>query len=162
MKRLILSGATLLALVSHAGIAQAEEITPGRELAELVYGSMEDPTEGGIDMGQFVAFGRSIFESMDTNEGGSVDLQEFRNWDFGFNFIAEDEGQVHAYQAAQQIVFAVWDADGDGEIDRHEYHNSMHWDFRRADLDRDAFLTQEEFLQGYIVNKAYRAAIVGF
>ena len=36
----------------------------------------------------------------------------------------------------------------------------MVWDFRRADLDNDAFLTRDEFLTGYIVISAYRAAII--
>jgi len=56
---------------------------------------------------------------------------------------------------------ANWDHNADGKIDRREFHKSMVWDFRRADVNDDAFLTQEEFLRGYVVNVAYRAAITG-
>ncbi len=160
MRMLTATCALLLALPSF-GMAQPDEPTPGRELAELIYGSIEDNPNGAADMGEFVSFGRDIFVSMDANESGSIDLSEFTEWDFGFNIIAEDEGQERAYQAAQKIIFAIWDHDGNGEIGRHEYHKSMVWDFRRADTDDDAFLTRDEFLSGYLINLAYRAAITG-
>ncbi|EBA14447.1 putative signal transduction protein with EFhand domain [Roseobacter sp. SK209-2-6] len=153
---------SILALaLSGPELAQSDDMTPGRALAELVYGSMEDDPSGAVDMGEFVNFGRDIFVSMDADESGSIDAQEFTDWDFGFNFIVEDSGQQRAYEAAQKILFAIWDHDADGEIERREYHKSMLWDFRRADVDDDAFLTQDEFLRGYVVNVAYRAAITG-
>jgi hypothetical protein len=88
-----------------------------------------------------------------------VDPEEFTSWDFGFNFIAEDAGQERAYETAQKIIFANWDHDADGEISQSEYHKSMVWDFRRADIDDNALLTQQEYLRGYVVNVAYRAAL---
>ncbi len=160
MKMLTATGALILAL-SGAALAQSDEPTPGRDLAELIYGSIEDNPEGAADMGEFVNFGQDIFVSMDYDESGSVDLKEFRDWDFGFNFIAEDEGQQRAYETAQKILFAFWDHDADGEIGRTEYHKSMITDFRRADTNDDAFLTRHEFLNGYVINLAYRAAITG-
>jgi len=150
---------TLLLALSSPAMAQSDDTTPGRELAKLIYGSIEDNPSGAIDMGEFVNFGRDIFVSMDSDESGSVDPDEFTAWDFGFNFIAEDSGQERAYETARKIIFAFWDHDGDGTISRREYHKSMVWDFRRADVDDDAFLTQEEFLRGYVVNVAYRAAL---
>ncbi|WP_100269163.1 EF-hand domain-containing protein [Epibacterium ulvae] len=160
MKTLTATCALLLAL-PVAAIAQSEAPTPGRELAELIFGSIDDNSEGAADMGEFVNFGRDIFVSMDYDESRSIDFGEFTEWDFGFNFIAEDEGQQRAYEAAQRILFSFWDRDADGEISESEYHQSMVSDFRRADTDNDAFLTRDEFLSGYIVNVAYRAAIIG-
>lgn len=144
-----------------ATIAQTDAPTPGRELAELIYGAIEADPHGGADMGEFVTFGQEIFVSMDYDQNGSVDPKEFTDWDFGFNFIARDEGQQGAYETAQRILFALWDHDADGEINRNEYHTSLVTDFRRADTDGNAFLTREEFLVGYVVNLAYRAAITG-
>ncbi|TDT75649.1 hypothetical protein BDE40_2382 [Litoreibacter halocynthiae] len=158
MKSLTTTCALLLAL-SGPALAQSKVNTPGRDLAELVFGSIEEHPKGAIDMGEFVNFGRDIFVSMDSDESGSVSREEFTAWDFGFNFIAADSGQERAYETAQSIIFAIWDHDADGEIERREYHKSMVWDFRRADVDDDAFLTQDEFLSGYIINVAYRAAI---
>ena len=160
MKLLTATCSLLLALPLGA-MAQSDAQTPGRDLAELIFGTIEDNPEGTADMGEFVNFGEDIFISMDYDEGGSVDLNEFTDWDFGFNFIAEDEGQQRAYQTAQKVVFSFWDHDADGEISRSEYHQSMISDFRRADTDNDAFLTRDEFLSGYIINVAYRAALVG-
>ncbi len=82
----------LLLVFPIGAIAQSEEKTPGRDLAELVFGSIEANPEGAADMGEFVSFGQDIFVSMDYDESGSVDFKELTDWDFGFNFIAEDEG----------------------------------------------------------------------
>ena len=160
MKTLTATCVLLLAL-SGAAIAQSDDATPGRDLAELIYGSIEDNPKGAADMGKFINFGQDIFVSMDSNEDSSVDPSEFTEWDFGFNFIAEDEGQQHAYETAQKVLFAFWDRDGNGEISRTEYHKSMVADFRRADTNDDAFLSRDEFLGGYVINVAYRAAITG-
>ena len=160
MKILTTAFAALLAFPVGA-LAQTDPPTPGRELAELVYGSFEDNPEGAADMGEFVSFGRDIFVSMDYDESRSIAFGEFTQWDFGFNFIAESEGQQRAYETAQRILFSFWDRDADGEISESEYHQSMISDFRRADTDNNALLTRDEFLSGYIINVAYRAAIIG-
>ena len=160
MKTLTATCVLLLALPGAAR-AQSDDATPGRDLAELIYGSIEDNPDGAADMGEFVNFGQDIFISMDSNEDGSVDPSEFTEWDFGFNFIAEDEGQQRAYETAQKVLFAFWDRDANGEISRTEYHKSMVADFRRADTNDDAFLSRDEFLGGYVINVAYRAAIIG-
>ena len=160
MKNLIGTGTLILALPA-AVLAQADDITPGRELAELIFGSIEDNPGGKADLGEFVEFGEDIFVSMDYDDDLSVDLDEFTQWDFGFDYIATDTGQQRAYETAQKILFAFWDHDADGKISRTEYHKSMVTDFRRADTDDDAFLTRDEFLSGYLINVAYRAALVG-
>ena len=36
-----------------------------------------------------------------------ITLDEFKEWDFGFVFIAEDEGQQRAFDTAQKILFAL-------------------------------------------------------
>lgn len=160
MKNLTMGCAFVLALTGPA-LAEMEEKTPGRELSELIYGSMQEDPLGAIDIGEFVKFGNDIFVSMDSNDNGAIDFGEFTEWDFGFNFIAKDEGQRHAYEAAQKILFSFWDHNSNGEITKSEYHKSMVSDFGRADIDDDAFLTRDEFLNGYVINVAYRAAIIG-
>ena len=158
-----LLSATCALLIAMAGpvLAQSDEMTPGRELADRIFGSMEENPAGSIDMGEFIHFGNDIFVSMDSDESKSISSTEFAEWDFGFNFIAEDAGQDRAYRTVQKILFSIWDHDGDGEIARREFHKSMVWDFRRADIDDDALLTYDEFMGGYVVIVAYRAAITG-
>ncbi|WP_424974953.1 signal transduction protein [Dinoroseobacter sp. S124A] len=160
MKTLAAICASNLLLVAPA-IADMEEIGPGQELAKLVFGSIEARPNGLADMGEFTAFGNDIFVSMDADGSNTITFDEFTDWDFGFTFIAEDETQQRAYETAQMILFAFWDRDGDGDIDSSEYHKSMIADFRSADINGDAFLSEEEFLTGYIVNRAYRAALAG-
>ena len=151
----------LLLLATTCGFAQADDLAPSQKLAELIYGSFEERPDAGVDIGEFVHFGQDVFVSMDFDDSGSIDLAEFIKWDFGFNFIATDTGQERAYETAQIIIFATWDHDGDGNIAKSEYNKSMVWDFRRADTNDDALLTREEFLQSYVVNIAYRAALTG-
>jgi len=158
MKQLAALCGILIALTGVA-MAQSDDPTPGRELSELIYGSIDSNPSESVDLGQFVEFGREVFVSMDSDQDAYVDMSEFSRWDFGFNFIAEDDGRQVSYETAQRILFAIWDHNADGQIDRSEYNKSMLWDFRRADLNSDAFLTRDEFLGGYIVIRAYRAAI---
>lgn len=66
MKTLTATCALLLAL-PVAAIAQSDAPTPGRELAELIFGSIESNPEGAADMGEFVDFGQDIFVSMDAD-----------------------------------------------------------------------------------------------
>ena len=158
--RNVIASCAMLLLAAGSASGQTEK-TPGQELAETVFGSIEAETDGRIDLGQFVVFGRSIFTAMDQNEDSKVDFVEFQSFDFGFDGIARESDKEHAYETAQKIVFAFWDRDGDQKIDRTEYQTAMTWDFQRADVDNDAFLTMDEFLIGYIINRAYRAALTG-
>ncbi|UWR42389.1 signal transduction protein [Phaeobacter inhibens] len=150
---------TLIAPVAAPLAAQSTETTPGQELSDLIFGSIGDGSTAEIDMGQFVDFGRSIFTSIDSNEDGAIAQGEFIEWDFGFEFIADEKGRQQAFQAARNILFANWDRNSDGTIDLREYHRAMAWDYRRADTNDDAFLSREEFLRGYTVIKTYRAAL---
>lgn len=160
MKNAAIACATSL-MISIPALADTNDIGPGQELAKLVFQSFEGADNGRADLGQFTDFGNDIFVSMDGDDDGNITLDEFKEWDFGFVFIAEDEGQQRAFDTAQKILFAFWDLDGDGQINGSEYHKSLIADFQRADINNDAFLSEEEFLRGYIVIRAYRAAVTG-
>lgn len=60
---------------------------------------------------------------------------------------------------ASKIFFAFWDRNGDGVLKAQEFRTSMSHDFRRADLDDDARLTLDEFISGFPIIVAMRAAI---
>lgn len=160
MRKLILTCATLL-ISAAPTFADSHGSTPGRDLAETVFESIENNPNGMLDMGEFVTFGRSIFASMDGNDDAKIEFEEFTTFDFGFDGIAEDADQQRDYVTAQKILFAFWDRNGNGTISTGEYQNSMTSDFQRADINNDAFLSKEEYLRGYIINLAYRAALVG-
>lgn len=156
----IISTLAAIAVSATAAVADMQAQGPGKELALRVFGSMEANQNGMIDMGDFTNFGKAIFVSMDYDDNESITFDEFTSWDFGFNFVAEDAGAESRYRVAQRILFGLWDRDADGEIGKSEYNRSMVDDFRRADLNNDAFLTEEEFTTAYIVGRAYRAAIL--
>jgi len=110
-------------------------------------------------MGEFSNFGNDVFVSMDSDENKKLSLEEFMGWGFGMSNVAEERDRVEVYEAALRILFAIRDRNGNGEISMVENRKSINLDFQRADLDGDALITQDEFLKGYMVMIAFRAAL---
>lgn len=131
----------------------------GRNLGETLFDSMDTSEDGKIHMGDLEQFRDSVFAGMDYDDNKKVTYEEFASWDPGFVFVAEDVGRKDAYTTASKIVFAFWDRDGDGDLTEREMRFAMSSDFRRADLDDDALLTREEFINGFPIMVAMRAAI---
>ncbi|MEP3300271.1 MAG: signal transduction protein, partial [Pseudoruegeria sp.] len=142
--------------VPAAAIAETNE---GRDLSKLAFSSVDTAERGYIDQGEFTNFGSDIFFSMDANDDDQMSLGEFLSWGFGMEQVAEEAGRADAYETAMRVVFAFWDRNGDNKITRTEYRQSLAADFRRADANNDAVLSEEEFLGGFSVNIAARAAI---
>lgn len=142
-----------------ASSALAEDMHPGKKLAITAFESVDDKERGFIDMGEFNAYGENVFVSMDANDDGNVDVDEFLEWDIGMKPIAEEAGAADAFKTAMRVVHSFWDRNGDGQMSRSEHRSSTIYDFQRADLDGDAVLTSDEFVNGFTVMKAARAAI---
>lgn len=153
MKLTTLSLALALAI---PGAAFAQE---GKALAELSFESVDTAGRGYVDLGEFTNFGGDVFVSMDSDDNGKIVLDEFMNWGFGMAQVAEDMDQQRAYDTARRVVFAFWDRNGDGEMSRTEQRQSLVSDFQRADLDNDMTLDKDEYLNGFSINVALRAAL---
>ncbi len=157
MRPTLTTGLLIAALAAPtAALAQTSE---GRDLARLAFTSVDQADRGYIDQGEFTTFGSDVFVSMDYNGNDRLSLGEFLTWGFGMEQVAEEAGRAEAYETAMRVVFAFWDRNGDNEITRTEHRQSLLTDFRRADTNNDAVLTEEEFLLGFSVNVAARAAI---
>jgi len=131
----------------------------GRFVGETIFESMDAGGHERVHMGDIERFRSSVFAGMDYDEDKKVTYGEFASWDPGFLFVAEEVGRTDAYTTASKIVFAFWDRDGDGEITEREMRLAMTSDFRRADLDDDAMLSKAEFINGFPIMVAMRAAI---
>ena len=155
----------VITLVAMAGGALAQTLPAdepgieGRQVAETIFASMDQGGRGHVTTADIERFRESAFAGMDENGDGSVNYPEFAGWDPGFARVAEDLGRSEAHVTATKIVFAFWDRDGDGVLEGQELRASMAHDFRRADLDDDARLTLDEFLSGFPIIVAMRAAI---
>ena len=156
--RLPLAALTLIAAAALPLHASAEE-TEGRRLAELAFSSLDGGNRGFIDYGEFHSFSDEVFASMDNDQSAQISLSEFLAWDYGMRLAAEDAGREAAYETALRVVFAFWDRNGDGQVSKREHRQSLVFDFQRADSDNDAVLSREEFLSGFSVMVALRAAI---
>lgn len=131
----------------------------GRYIGETIFEGMASGPDGTVHAGDLEAFRGSAFAGMDSDQNGRVTYREFASWDPGFARVAEDVGRMDAYTTASKIVFAFWDRDGDAELTEREMRIAMAADFRRADLDGDALLTKDEFIGGFPIMVAMRAAI---
>jgi len=131
----------------------------GLYVGETLFQSMDASGRGKIHLGDIEAFRASAFSGMDSDDSKTVTYEEFSAWDPGFVFVAEDVGRKEAYTTASKIVFAFWDHNGNSALTEPEMRLAMASDFRRADLDDDALLTKEEFINGFPIMVAMRAAI---
>lgn len=153
----VLAAAALVC--ASAPLSFAQETSPGRDMAVTMFESLDQGDRGYLDMGQVSNFSGDVFVSMDVNDDGKVDLDEFMAWDIGMRQVAEDRDAVPAFEAALRVVHAVWDRDGDGAVTRSEHRQAVLFDFQRADQNNDAILDQGEFLGGFLINMAARAAL---
>lgn len=151
----------LAALATAIGVTPAfpQSMPEGHRLAELTFESVDQAGRGFIDQGNMEALRADIFISQDSDENGRISESEMLGWDFGFSNIAEEEDKVLAYRTALRVVFSFWDRNGDGEISETEHRQAVVADFQRADLNNDAVLTEDEFVQGFSVLVAIRAAL---
>lgn len=139
--------------------AQAQTLEPGRALAETLFATMDQTGRGAIHAGDLESFRDSVFAGMDSDQSRGASYDEFSAWDPGFRQIATEAGRASEYVTASRVVFAFWDRDGDGSMTEPEMRTAMNADFRRADLDDDGLLTEVEFIQGFPIMVAMRAAI---
>lgn len=156
MKKQILTMMTCLLLT---GAAHASDMNDGRSLAELAFESANSANRDFIDFGEFITFGADIFAVKDADDDKKLTLEEFMNFDFGMQAIAEQKGRSASYDTALRILFAFRDRNRDGLISVTENRKSLDVDFRRADTNHDTVLTKEEFLNGFSMIMALKAAI---
>ena len=151
--------AAIFLLGTHGGAWAEQAGSEGRKVGEAIFATMDPNARGWIHQGDLEAFRASVFVGMDGDNNGKVTYAEFSAWDPGFAYVAEQTGRADAYTTASKIVFAFWDRNGDGEMTESEMRHAMTADFRRADLDDDGVLSQTEFLQGFPIMLAMRAAL---
>jgi len=166
--RIATAAALLSALLPLPGPAQSNETMPepepepgieGRKVGETILATIDESGRGSVHQGDIERFRSAVFAGMDYDGNGKVTYAEFSGWDPGFALVARDEGKADAYTTASKIVFAFWDRDGDGILTEREMRFAMNADFRRADLDDNALLSRDEFLTGFPMMIAMRAAI---
>lgn len=156
MKQILAYTVFMAALIAPAAALEKSE---GRQLAELTFDSVDRHGKGYLHQGDMEATREDVFISIDADDSGSMELPEFLAWGFGFQNIAEEEDRQLAYNTALKVVFSFWDRNGDGKITESEHRKAMLADFDRADVNDNAVLEKGEFLNGFSVLVAIRAAL---
>ena len=152
------STAVFLGVVT-VGLVQPVYAQQGKALAEMSFDSIDTKGKGYLDQGDMEEARKGIFSSMDADENKSIELSEMLAWDFGFQNIAEDQNKQLAYTTALKVVFSFWDRNGDGKITNTEHRKAILRDFERADLNDNAVLEKSEFIGGFSMLVAIRAAL---
>lgn len=145
--------------LSASVTAYAQEVPEGRLLAELAFETVDVHGNGYIHQGDLEVFRKLLFTSMDQDENSKLDIEEWMGWDYGFRVLAEDTDRLLAYETALKVMFAVADRNGDELISQKEHRQNSLAGFERADLNGDAILTEDEYLGGFTVLVAIRAAL---
>ena len=159
-KTLSLAAILSLGMLAGHGAVQAEEPgIAGRKVGETIFATIDTNGRGWIHAGDLEQFRALVFVGMDADDNQAVNFNEFSSWDPGFAYVAEQMGRSDAYLTASKIVFSFWDRNGNDALTESEMRFAMTSDFRRADVDDDSLLTQEEFLQGFPIMVAMRAAL---
>ncbi len=151
--------AVTAATLTAAPPSMAEQQSKGRALAELSFESVDRHGKGYLDQGDMEAARKDIFVSMDSDESGNLEPAEFLQWGYGFENIAQDQNKLLAYRTALKVVYRFWDRNGDGKITPTEHRQAVIRDFDRADLNNNAVLEKDEFVSGFSVLVAIRAAL---
>lgn len=131
----------------------------GRLIGEAIFDMVDKRQNGQVHLGDIEAYRDDVFVGMDENDDGMVNYSEFSQWDPGFLYVAEQVGRQDAYTPASKIVFSFWDKNGDGDISVREMRLAMIADMKRADQNDDAVLSKDEFISGFPIIVAMRAAI---
>ncbi len=135
-------------------IACEDEEMDDRDHMGSTEGLEQMPTDPGMGM----APGTGTFSSWDTDANRDLSEDEFgagahqgaawTMWDTDANTTLDQEefdtafGQEDWYEEGS---FDQWDADGDGELSREEWHSGV---FQAMDENNDGRITEDEFSDG--------------
>lgn len=141
---------TIFASMAAVAIAfPATAWESGQELSAVLFESIDTTANGILDYAEITRMANDIAFSTDSDGDEQITLDEFMGWDFGFAYLAENEGEGDTFGAVKRVMFAVIDLDSDGVVDAREWRLNTRWNFERADLDGDSALTEDEFLNGW-------------
>lgn len=121
----------------------------GRDLSDVHFADIDTSGIGLLDLGEVSAMAESIAYSADGDENDKISLDAFMALDFGYAYLADQEGAAEPYAAVKRVILAVPDLDGDMELDAREMRLGTRWSFERAGFDGNAMLTESEFLNGW-------------
>lgn len=151
--------ALVAALCLIAAPVAAQTPDAARAQGELIAQAIDANSDSVIAPDEMAAYGTIVFDTLDIDADGILLRDETAAFRFGMTEIAEFRGRKQAYDTAQSIVFDIFDRDNDGEVTRNEHEHGFRRAFRFADLDEDGLLTMREYLEGFILNIAMRAAL---
>ena len=148
-----------VAMLSLALPAMADEASPGKDMTMAAYNAMDGADSGEVTIDSVLAYGAEVRAAMDNDGDGKIALNEFIGWSFGMQSLAEDRDRDAAFETALRVIHVVWDLNGDGMVSAPEHSQSLSTDFIRADQDGNAMLSADEYLDGFLISRAMRAAI---
>ncbi|WBU64158.1 hypothetical protein [Paracoccus aerodenitrificans] len=149
----------ILCAFALAPSVQAQQLDPGN-IAQSQFAQVDADSNGRLDMAEQERFDSDMMISMDLDESGAADMDEFLAWGFGFSAVAEERGREANYQTASRIIFSIMDYDDSGEVTLEEMNGFQAAAFAYSDQDDDGELTPEEFHSHHFMNIAAQEALM--
>lgn len=108
---------TFIALFSVLGFVLPafadQELQTAQKEAFLAFDTNQD---GAATANEMVDGLFAIFAASDSDQNGSVSLDEFKTISLGYAFVAEKTGKLAAYEASRVVIFNRWDKNADGKL----------------------------------------------
>lgn len=131
----------------HAiGVANEEGFD---DVASRLFISQDENNDNLIKMSESDNYAQLAFISMDSDEDGSINREEFLAWDPGFIVVGQRAGKSKDVNAVKMQAFTAADTDGSDSVDLKEMTTVTQSGFFIADADENAALTFEEFTDGF-------------
>lgn len=122
----------------------------GKDLTQVTFNSVDTDKDNKLSYDELKVMVDDSAFSMDADQNNSITIDEFTEWDFGYYFLAQKEGNLESYKTAKQLMFNLIDFDQNKVIDPKEMQHAINTDFKRADFDKDTFLSETEFTNVWI------------
>ena len=156
---MIKTGVFAMAIFMMSPVLGLAQDTPGQALAALTFKQIDADADQSVTLAELQGFGVDVLTSMDADDDVSITMPEFQAWDFGFVDIADEADKMEGYGTAQRMMFDLWDRDNDQKITADEMQAAMAREAAYADLDGNNALSADEFVTGFGMMVALRAAL---
>ncbi|WBU57319.1 hypothetical protein [Paracoccus sediminicola] len=141
-----------------AAPAVAQQQSPG-DLAQTLFETIDADGDNALTPQERDGYTQDVVASMDLDESGGIDMDEFLNWGFGMGVIADDLGRSTQYQTASRIIYKFMDYDDDGAVTGEEMGRFQEAAFAYANQNEDGALTADEFHSHHFINIATQEAL---
>lgn len=157
IRSLVVMATFVAALAAHAETGPFDQDV--LNVTQRLVLSMDANGDGSVTAGEHNSFSKRARHSIDANSDGKIDAGEFLAWDVGYQWIADKRGVGGDFLQVKSDLFALWDKNSDGFVDRNEMKAQTKAEFSQSDADGDQRITTEDLLNGSLTIVTLMSAV---